>query len=431
MASSFPVKFGSAIASCAFAASVSTAASAAPQPVSAQAGALPVRGTIAVPRKVMKAAAVSAFTTLYSFDGGLDGASPSGELLEDLRGNIYGATQSGGASGVGVVYKYHNGVLTTLHSFSGADGASPAGGLLNSIGNLDLGGNIYGVTSGGGAKNYGVVYAVNGSTGAFKVLHTFSGGLGGGTPYGRLILFKDGNLYGTTSVGGGYNVGAIFRLTPSGVYNIVACFNGRTGSTPIGGLSASLNGFNVNGALFGVTSTGGAYGGGTVFAVAPQGQLTNIHSFNPATEGSAPSAALIPDDKGNLYGTTTSGGSGSAGTIFEISTAGKFTTLYSFPTDPVTGLNPNGSFPLARLASFLNGKLYGSAAFGGSTATSGGTIFEFANGTFTLLHTFSGGADGSTPIGQVLLSPDGNIYGTASTGGTYSFGTLFALPFTR
>ncbi len=187
-----------------------------------------------------------------------------------------------------------------------------------------------------------------------------------------------------------------------------------------------MNGAKINGSLFGVTSAGGAYGAGTVFAVTPQGKITNIHSFNGTTDGAAPNAELIPDDEGNLYGTATTGGAGSAGTIFEISAAGKFTTLYAFPTDPVTGLNPSGSFPLARLASFLNGRLFGSAAFGG--ATGGGTIFELRNGNFTLLHSFSG-ADGSTPIGQLLLSLDGNIYGTASNSGTFSAGTLFAMPY--
>ncbi len=424
MASSFPVKFGSAIASCAFAAGISTAAGAATYP---RGTALPMRGATMMPHQV-KAAAVSAFTTLHSFTGVADGANPSGELLEDLRGNIYGTTQSGGVNGDGTVYRYTNGAVTALHSFNGSDGASPAGGLLNSIGNLDLGGNLYGVTSGGGANNQGVIYAVNGSTGAFRLLHTFSGGAGGGAPFGRLILFTDGNIYGTTSTGGRYNLGAIFRLTPKGAYSIVASFNGGNGSSPIAGLAASLNGFSLSGSLFGVTSAGGAYGAGTVFAVTPQGKLTNIHSFHPATDGSAPDAELITDDNGNLYGTATSGGSGSAGTVFKVSTAGKFATLYSFPTDATTGLNPNGSFPFARLASALNGNLYGSTAFGGPTG--GGTIFELNNGTFTLLHAFNG-TDGATPLGQLLLSPDGNIYGTTSAGGSGTYGTLFALPYSH
>ncbi len=427
MISNLPLKLGSTLAAYALAASVSTAAGATTYPGFGRVGAQPF-GSVAKIRHQAKAAAVSTFTTLYNFLGGNDGAEPTGELLEDFQGNLYGTTQAGGAGGNGTVYRYTNGTITTLHAFAGSDGSSPEGGLLNSIGNLDLGGNVYGVTSGGGYKNRGVVYAVNTATGAFSVLHAFKGGLDGATPYGRLVLFTDGNLYGTASSGGGYNKGLVFRITPAGVYSVVACFTGRNGAAPIGGLSLSLKGFNVNGNLFGTTSAGGAYGAGTVYAINPQGKLRNLHSLNPATDGASPNTELIPDDSGNLYGTATSGGSGAAGTIFKISTSGVYTTLYSFPTDPVTQLNPNGTFPLARLASWLNGNLYGSTAFGG--VNGGGVVFEFNNGQFTLLHSF-GGTDGSTPIGQILLSPDGNMYGTTSGGGAGTYGTLFALPFSH
>ena len=423
MASSLSVKVASALATCALAAGVSTNAGATTFSGFGRVSAQPFGGATRM-RHQAKAAAVTAFTTLYQF-GGIDGAQPSGELLEDLQGNLYGTTQAGGPKFDGTVYRYSNGTVTNLHTFSGPDGALPAGSLLNSIGNLDIGGNVYGVTSGGGYKNNGVVYSINTATGAFTILHAFKGGLDGYSPYSHLIFFKDGNLYGTTAMGGGYNKGLIFRITPQGVYSVVACFTGKNGSMPIGGLSVSVNGWSVNGALFGATSAGGAYGAGTIFSVTPQGKITNLHSMNPATDGAAPNAALIPDDNGNLYGTAYLGGSGSAGTIFEESAAGKFTTLYSFPTDPTTQLNPNGAQPLARLASFLNGNLYGTTAFGG--ATGGGVVFEFNKGSLTLLHQFDG-TDGATPIGQLLLSLDGNIYGTTSGGGMFAAGTLFALP---
>ena len=426
MASSLPVKLGSAIAACALAAGVSTTAGAATNFGFGRVNAQPPSGASRM-RHQAKAAAVTAFTTLYSFSG-IDGAQPSGELLEDLHGNLYGTTQAGGPNFDGTVFRYSNGTVTNLHTFTGPDGASPAGGLLNSIGNLDIGGNVYGVTSGGGYKNRGVVYSINTATGAFTILHAFKGGLDGYAPFSHLVLFTDGNLYGTTSMGGGYNKGLVFRITPKGVYSVVACFTGKNGSMPIGGLSLSLKGFSVNGALFGTTSAGGAYGAGTVFSVTPQGKITNLHSLNPATDGASPNGALIPDDNGNLYGTAYLGGSGSAGTIFEESASGKFTTLYAFPTDPATQLNPNGAQPLARLASFLNGNLYGTTAFGGPTG--GGVVFEFNKGALTVLHSFDG-TDGATPIGQLLLSPDGNIYGTTSGGGAGAAGTLFALPFSH
>jgi len=147
---------------------------------------------------------------LYSFQGGTDGATPAGGVVFDKAGNLYGATNSGGAFGYGTVYQITpQGRETVLYSFTGgADGASPG------YGNLvrDSAGNLYGTTTSGGTANLGVVFKVD-PTGAETVLHTFTGP-DGKDPQGSVVLDPSGNLYGTTYAGGAYGGGVIFEITP-------------------------------------------------------------------------------------------------------------------------------------------------------------------------------------------------------------------------
>jgi len=161
---------------------------------------------------VFKVDTTGAETVLYSFgtQSG-DGIFSTGDLIRDTAGNLYGTTQQGGASGLGTVFKVDkNGNATVLHSFAGgtADGELPfLSGLLR-----DAKGNLYGVTSEGGAHSFGMVYKLD-STGKETVLHSFTG-KDGKIPYGDLILGKTGNLYGTTYGGGAYGGGVVFRITP-------------------------------------------------------------------------------------------------------------------------------------------------------------------------------------------------------------------------
>ncbi len=368
--------------------------------------------------------AVSTFTVLHSFTGG-DGANPAGELLEDQHKNIFGITSAGGATGNGTIFEYTAaGTLTTLHTFKGADGSNPQGGLLNFYGNINFGGTIYGCTQSGGAYNNGTVFSLS-TSGVLKTLHSFTGGSDGSAPAGTLFFFTDGNIYGTTSTGGAQKFGTVFKLSTNGAFSTIHAFAGSDGGNPLAGLSGSANGRTINGAMFGTTSSGGANNAGTIFAITPQGGFKNLRSLASATDGSAPLAELIPDDSGNLYGTASAGGSGSGGTVFEISSTGSFRLLYAFPMNAATPQYPNGTTPLARLAGYSAGALYGTAAFGGPGG--GGVAFKFSNGAFATLHAFSG-PDGQFPAGQLLVSPDGNIYGTTVDGGSSIDGVLFALP---
>jgi uncharacterized repeat protein (TIGR03803 family) len=150
-------------------------------------------------------------TVLYSFTGGSDGGYPLAGVIRDSKGNLYGTTNGGGASGAGVVFKVDTfGNETVLYSFTGgSDGGYPLWVVLV----RDSAGNLYGTTNGGGASGAGVVFKVN-AAGNETVLHSFTGGADGGNPYAGVILGPEGNLYGTTAFGGETNAGVVFEIKP-------------------------------------------------------------------------------------------------------------------------------------------------------------------------------------------------------------------------
>jgi uncharacterized repeat protein (TIGR03803 family) len=196
-----------------------------------------------------------ALSTLYSFLGSSDGANPDAALVQGADGNLYGTASFGGASGSGTICRITtNGAFTTLYSFTGGnDGASPDGGVV-----WGADSNLYGTTSLGGAGN-GTIYKIT-TNGVLTTLHAFAGGSDGATAYGSLRQLPDGNLYGTTVSGGAYNDGTVFRITPDGTLTILAWFDGYNGANP---QSALVQG--SDGALYGTTLNGGANGNGTIF----------------------------------------------------------------------------------------------------------------------------------------------------------------------
>jgi uncharacterized repeat protein (TIGR03803 family) len=202
-------------------------------------------------------------TVLYSFTGGADGGQPSGGVIRDRAGNLYGTTIRGGALGFGVVFKLDTaGTETVLHNFGGApaDGASPYAGVI-----LDSAGNLYGTTQLGGASGYGVVYKLN-KAGKETVLHSFAGcPIDGEYPKAGVIRDPAGNLYGTTYHGGtSPGSGVVFRLDSTGTETVLFSFNGGDGSEPKGGVIR-----NSAGNLYGTTSYGGTSNPGVVFEIQP------------------------------------------------------------------------------------------------------------------------------------------------------------------
>jgi uncharacterized repeat protein (TIGR03803 family) len=199
-----------------------------------------------------------ALTTLHSFTGGSDGANPDAALVQGTDANLYGTTSLGGAGGSGTIYKITtNGAFTALYSFTGGnDGASPDGGVA-----WDADGNLYGTTSLGGASGNGTIYKIT-TNGAFTTLYSFTNAGNGANPYAALLPGDNGSLYGVTCSGGTYNDGTVFRVTTNGTLTTLATFDGYDGASPLAPL---VNG--ADGSLYGTTANGGANGNGTVFRI--------------------------------------------------------------------------------------------------------------------------------------------------------------------
>jgi uncharacterized repeat protein (TIGR03803 family) len=376
-------------------------------------------------------------TVLYSFSGGADGAGPSSGVIRDSAGNLYGTTQQGGITaaacfleaGCGVVYKIDpTGHETVLYSFTGGpDGGNPSGSLIR-----DSAGNLYGTTQAGGSTaagcgarslqvGCGVVYKLD-ATGHYTVLYTFTGGADGGNPYAGVIGDGAGNLYGTTASGGitancpYLGCGVVFKLDAAGHETVLHSFmRGGDGESPQTGVVRDRFGN-----LYGTTYGGGITGiWGTVFKVDPTGHETLLYSFTGGADGSGPLAGVIGDGAGNLYGTTASGGIG-GGVVYKLDPTGHETVLYSFPVAADDGFNPR-----AGVIGDGAGNLYGTTSGGG--AANAGIVYKLdAAGHETVLHTFTG-PDGGGPEGGVVRDSAGNLYGTTGGGGTNNGGTVFKL----
>lgn len=265
-------------------------------------------------------------SVLYSFAGGKDGANPYAGLLFDAARNLYGTTYAGGGDNAGTVFELSPGgggqwTEKVIHTFDVKNGDSPTGGLV-----FDSHGSLYGVTQGGGANGYGVVFKLTPAAGGSwtgNVLHNFNGKTEGGFPYAeRLIFDASGNLYGTTEGGGAFQKGTVFRLSQSTAGSwkeqVLFSFEGNVAANPNSGVI-----LDEAGNLYGTCSNGnGETTVGAVFELTPGSDgrwtETNIHLFN-RSDGEFPEGALLRDAAGNLYGTTWLGGADSMGVVFEIS----------------------------------------------------------------------------------------------------------------
>lgn len=321
-----------------------------------------------------------------------DGEALHGGLIADKAGNLYGVAAAGGTNGDGLVFELTPPapgqtawVETVLYSFSGTDGGYPAGSLL-----FDDAGNLYGTCAAGGPAGDGNVFELSppgaGQTSwTEKVLVSFTGIGGaapGGAPHSNLIADKVGDLFGTAEIGGSSGRGIVFELTPpvaghtAWTETVLLTFDGTNSQYPIGGLIA-----DKSGNLYGTTAGGSdTYGAGTVFALSPpaKGQTswtpTIIFAFN-GTDGYQPLGSLIADKAGNLYGTTSFGGTDNLGTVFELSppasgqTAWTQTILYALT-------KKTGGYPAAGLIANKTGQLFGTNAGGFGNPSRYGTVFR-------------------------------------------------------
>ncbi len=371
-------------------------------------------------------------TILHNFTcAATDGCNPAAGVVLDSNGNLYGTTQSGGAYGDGVVFKLStSGTLTILHSFNpGAfpytDGSDPQAGVV-----FGPDGNLYGTTYLGGTYGGGTVYRVTPS-GTETVLYNFTGAADGCGPNAGVVFDSEANLYGTATYCGAYGWGTAFELSPSasgigtGAFTTLHGFTGgKDGGYPLAGL---LLGPGKEGNLYGTTYQGGTHGFGTVFKVTSSGTETVLHSFNAnGKDGFYPEAGLVPGSTGYVIGTTAQGGTVGVGIVFEVSTSGTETIIYSFQA------GKDGRTPLTGIV--VTGKDEGcGVTWYGGTSDLGTVYCGNTSGAETVLHSFvHNGKDGYNPNGPLALDKSGNLYGTTTYGGNggcgvYGCGTVFKI----
>jgi uncharacterized repeat protein (TIGR03803 family) len=359
-------------------------------------------------------------------------------MVFDSAGNLYGTTPAGGSGLSGNAFELSpdgdgGWNYTQIYSFSDCSAACYPQGPLT----LDQAGNLYGVAQVGGPINNGSVFKLTLADGSWSltVLYAFGSDSSGDGSSPNSVVYFNGGLYGTTSQGGKYNGGTVFSITPNpdGGWSetVLHSFgrNNNDGNNPMGGLT-----LDAKGNIYGTTSEGGPSVAGTVFEVT-QNRDGNwneriLHSFNETDGGMPWYGSLILGQKGNLYGTTSVGGSGNYGTVFELTRSGDRWTenvLHNF------GGGEDGATPDAGVVMDSEGRLYGTTFEGGgrgvctnypsNTNMYCGTAFLLTpspSGSWTLsfLHRFRDGADGGWPTAAVALDGKNNIYGVTSQGGT-------------
>ncbi len=350
--------------------------------------------------------------TIHSF-AVTDGEYPQYTVLTQGRdGQVYGTAFVGGTGNFGTIFKQRssgNGFFV-LHNFTGSDGYAPQAGLL-----LARDGNFYGTTNSGGASNTGVLFMAT-PGGVVTVLHSFVGGTDGAYPAAAPIEASDGSLYGTTCGAGIYNP-TIYKSTSSGSFSTIYTLTSSEGAS----VNSALLQAN-DGSLYALSGNGGVNHCGAILQISTSGIRKNFQSFDCGAGGGFPNAALIQATDGTLYGTTSTGGSFSSGTIFKLGTNGAITTLYSFGATSTDGLYPGDS-----LAQGSDGNFYGSTPYGGTAG--GGTLFKYtSSGVYTQLYSFPiVNSVMQLPLAALLQHTNGQFFGLTNQGGVNGLGSIYSL----
>ncbi len=354
------------------------------------------------------------YQDLYDFDCSSSGCAPQGRLTLGTDGNFYGTTSSGGMNNLGTIFMVNHAGTTynVLWNFDSSTGEGDGGVILQST---DL--NFYGTTSGGGTFGNGTLYKFDASTKTLTILHEFS--TTDGVPSGAPVEGKDKNLYGVATIGA--DPGTFYRWSVgTGTFDILYA---DLPPAPQGPLIVASDGN-----LYGVTAFGGKEAdAGTLFRMSTTVEFKIIHTFAGAmSDGASPNAPLVQAKNGKLYGTTFSGGENSVGTIFEqaITPPRTESVLFNFDSSGGAGVNPSTG-----LLAATDGNFYGTASSGGADGV--GEIFEFNSGdTYIPLDDFTGntgGVSGANPNTPMFEDPDGLFYGLTPAGGTDGGGVFYAL----
>jgi len=366
------------------------------------------------------------YQTLYSFTSWDDASNPFPGVIFDQNGNLYGVA-AWGEINEGVIFELSpwqgRWNFSALHEFDeqDPDGAGPIGGLV-----MDEAGNLYGTASyDHGEWECGTVFALSPSA-DFTVLHYFN--CTDGNDSEATLTYRNGSLWGTTKSGGSSNQGTVFSIDTSGGSFQYHSFTKKKGTQP-------LSAFSFWG--YGTTFAGGGKGQGNIYRMDPVKGFINVHNFNAeGKSGYAPMGDLLTLNVGGvrtIYGTTSSGGAGGAGTVYRLketqpnSDKWQFSVLYSF-----TGGDDGGN-PMAGLTADAAGNLYGTTTGGGAGGWYCGTVFKLSPGTknkwaYSVLHTFDAdNSEACDSTGTLVFDKAGNLYGTSQWGGDYFYGNVFEI----
>ncbi len=331
---------------------------------------------------IFKISATGVYTLLTHMNGGVTGNAPYESLVQGKDYAYYGTTSTGGVNNNGTVFKLCGGRYSVIKSFNkGVDGGSPKGTLL-----LAADGNFYGTTTEGGTSNAGTIFRIT-QSGGFAVIYHFLSPRDGASPQGALVEGANGQLYGMTAAGGAKGGGTIFKITTAGAFSVIRHLTLATdGANPEGGLA------RISDTLFmGLTANGA-----TVFKISVSGNFTVLKKMSTTPDGNYPSGSLVRGNDGLWYGMNTAGGSFGGGTIFRISEAGAFKVVKHL--NAIT----DGSVPRGNLVVSADGSLYGITSAGGTGKA--GTIFKLtAAGAFSVMKHFNLKTEGGTAFGSLII----------------------------
>jgi uncharacterized repeat protein (TIGR03803 family) len=393
---------------------------------------------------------VQSYAVLHSFLTASfpnDGTGPNSALLQGSDGNFYGMTFNGGTgstgtigvgTGAGTIFRISpGGSYSILHNFNDGsvanDGINPSGSLIEGTD-----GNYYGVTQSGGVYSFGTVFRMT-PQGAVTILHNFAGTgtspRDGAVPGASLVQASDGNLYGTTIYGSNnttsYN-GTLFRISPSGSgYAVLHSF--KDGSVTGDGTQPGAALIQAsNGNLYSTTTSGGSAGYGTLYEMTLQGSYSLLRSFGDGTYGFDPEqpSALVQGADTDFYGTAPRSYSSTSAIAFKMTLVGSPTVLHTFGDGSVANDGTFSGSLSTGLTLGADGNYYGTTVNGGQPPILGyGALYRMTPaGAITTLHVFANGAvfgDGAGPEAPPCQGFDGNFYGTASYGGTTGNGALY------
>lgn len=360
-------------------------------------------------------------------NGALLGRNPVAALVRDGLGHLWGSTRQAGTGIYGTLFKidYYTDTPTTVVQFTGltgtARGSDPQAALV-----LGPDGLLWGTTFTGGIHDTGTIFNLNPGGGALKTMFEFPTVKGGQFPYAGLVRAAPGELWGTTSNGGNLGGGVVYKIAiDTGDYSPLVELGGAYGATP----SAALTD-DGQGGVWGTCNLSGVASGGSLFRVDLATLALRSYPLTaalPPMSGKTPSGGLVSGPDGLFWGTTQRGGALSQGSIFKFDAAtGVVTSVAEFTG--ATGTSP-GFVPTAGLVRDANGDLWGTTSGGGNA---NGTVFRFApaSGSLRTMATFTGGtgiAKGRTPLGALTRAPDGSLWGTTFEGGAGNLGTVFKI----